>query len=62
MFAPGVGGWPTAGCPGCSMVVDHIGPLEPIAHLQRFAEGATRPFLCIFGVDRLEVYERVREG
>lgn len=28
MFAPGVGGWPTAGCPGCSMVVDHMGPLE----------------------------------
>src|SRR5260221_10156634 len=28
MFAPGVGGWPTAGCPGCSLVVDHIGPLE----------------------------------
>jgi predicted dithiol-disulfide oxidoreductase (DUF899 family) len=28
MFAPGVGGWPTAGCPGCSMVVDHLGPLE----------------------------------
>lgn len=28
MFAPGVEGWPTAGCPGCSMVVDHIGPLE----------------------------------
>ena len=28
MFAPGVQGWPTAGCPGCSMVVDHIGPLE----------------------------------
>src|SRR5437016_5608469 len=28
MFAPGVGGWPSAGCPGCSMVVDHIGPLE----------------------------------
>ena len=30
MFAPDVDGWPTAGCPGCSMVVDHIGPL---AHL-----------------------------
>src|SRR6188474_478354 len=28
MFAPGVSGWPTAGCPGCSMVVDHFGPLE----------------------------------
>ena len=28
MFAPGVGGWPEAGCPRCSMVVDHLGPLE----------------------------------
>ena len=25
MFAPGVQGWPTAGCPGCSMFVDQIG-------------------------------------
>jgi predicted dithiol-disulfide oxidoreductase (DUF899 family) len=25
MFAPGVDGWPSAGCPGCSMVVDQIG-------------------------------------
>jgi predicted dithiol-disulfide oxidoreductase (DUF899 family) len=24
MFAPGVDGWPEAGCPGCSFVVDHI--------------------------------------
>lgn len=30
MFAPEVDGWPSAGCPGCSMVVDHIGHL---AHL-----------------------------
>jgi predicted dithiol-disulfide oxidoreductase (DUF899 family) len=30
MFAPGVDGWPTAGCPGCSMVVDNVGHL---AHL-----------------------------
>src|SRR5436190_20418238 len=28
MLAPGVNGWPKAGCPGCSMVVDHIGPVE----------------------------------
>src|ERR671918_1144929 len=28
MFAPGVDGWPTAGCPGCSMVADQIIPLE----------------------------------
>lgn len=25
MFAPGVNGWPTAGCPGCSMFLDNIG-------------------------------------
>ena len=30
MFAPGVNGWPTAGCPGCSMVADQI---IPVAHL-----------------------------
>jgi predicted dithiol-disulfide oxidoreductase (DUF899 family) len=30
MFAPGVGGWPTAGCPGCSLLVDQIAHL---AHL-----------------------------
>ena len=30
MFAPGVGGWPSAGCPGCSMFVDQVGHL---AHL-----------------------------
>jgi predicted dithiol-disulfide oxidoreductase (DUF899 family) len=30
MFAPGVDGWPDAGCDGCSMVVDQVGHL---AHL-----------------------------
>jgi hypothetical protein len=30
MYAPGVEGWPSAGCPGCSMFVDSIGEL---AHL-----------------------------
>ncbi|MBA3564351.1 MAG: DUF899 domain-containing protein, partial [Gammaproteobacteria bacterium] len=25
MFAPDVDGWPSAGCPGCSMVVDNLG-------------------------------------
>src|SRR5205823_3956779 len=24
MFAPGVGGWPNAGCPGCSFMVDQF--------------------------------------
>src|SRR5467141_3425591 len=27
MFAPGVEGWPDAGCPGCSMFVDQVGDL-----------------------------------
>jgi predicted dithiol-disulfide oxidoreductase (DUF899 family) len=30
MFAPGVDGWPSAGCDGCSMFVDNVGHL---AHL-----------------------------
>jgi predicted dithiol-disulfide oxidoreductase (DUF899 family) len=30
MFAPGVDGWPNAGCPGCSFVVDQI---PHLAHL-----------------------------
>jgi predicted dithiol-disulfide oxidoreductase (DUF899 family) len=33
MFAPGVHGWPAAGCPGCSMFVDNIGQFTPV-HLQ----------------------------
>ena len=40
MFAPSVDGWPSAGCPGCSMVVDYIGP---IAHLHG---PATLPWRC----------------
>src|SRR5215216_4655291 len=27
MFAPGVEGWPEAGCSGCSMFVDNLGHL-----------------------------------
>jgi len=51
MFAPDVGGWPAAGCPGCSWFVDNIGHLShlhardtsfvlvsraPLASLQRY--------------------------
>jgi predicted dithiol-disulfide oxidoreductase (DUF899 family) len=32
MFAPGVHGWPSAGCPGCSMFVDNIGQFA-VPHL-----------------------------
>jgi hypothetical protein len=33
MFAPGVRGWPTAGCPGCSMFLDNIGQFTRV-HLK----------------------------
>jgi len=34
MFAEGVDGWPTAGCPGCSMFMDNVGQftLTHLAH------------------------------
>jgi len=32
MFAPDVGGWPTAGCPMCSFLADHINSVLP--HLE----------------------------
>jgi predicted dithiol-disulfide oxidoreductase (DUF899 family) len=53
MFAPGVDGWPTAGCPGCSMFVDQVGHLThlhardtsfclvsraPLAKIKRYRE------------------------
>ncbi|HEY7889465.1 MAG TPA: DUF899 domain-containing protein [Steroidobacteraceae bacterium] len=33
MFSPRVSGWPTAGCPGCSMFLDNIGQFTPV-HLR----------------------------
>lgn len=33
MFAPGVGGWPDAGCVGCSMFTDNIGQFT-LVHLK----------------------------
>ena len=53
MFAPGVDGWPEAGCPGCSMVADQVADLShlhardasfvfvsrgPLANLERYRE------------------------
>lgn len=32
MFAPGVPGWPQAGCPGCSLLLDNIGQFT-LVHL-----------------------------
>ena len=53
MFAPGVEGWPAAGCPGCTMFVDQVGHLAhlhardtsfvlvsraPLANLERYRQ------------------------
>jgi predicted dithiol-disulfide oxidoreductase (DUF899 family) len=34
MFAPGVGGWPNAGCEGCSWYADNVGNLDHLAARQ----------------------------
>ncbi len=53
MFAPGVDGWPDAGCPGCSMVVDQIGNL---AHLH--ARDTSLALVSRAPLENLERYRR----
>ena len=53
MFAPDVDGWPSAGCPGCSMVIDHIGPL---AHLH--ARNTSLVLVSRAPLPNLESYKR----
>ncbi|MBV8900408.1 MAG: DUF899 domain-containing protein [Verrucomicrobia bacterium] len=53
MFAPEVDGWPSAGCPGCSMVVDHIGPLPHLhARDTSFALVSRAPLASLEGYKR----------
>jgi predicted dithiol-disulfide oxidoreductase (DUF899 family) len=53
MFAPGVDGWPTAGCDGCSMVVDNIGHL---AHLH--ARDVSLVLVSRAPLEKIEAYKR----
>ena len=53
MFAPGVAGWPDAGCDGCSMVVDNIGHL---AHLH--ARDTSLALVSRAPVENIERYRR----
>jgi predicted dithiol-disulfide oxidoreductase (DUF899 family) len=53
MFAPGVEGWPTAGCPGCSMFVDQIGHL---AHIN--ARDTTLALISRAPLAKLEAYKK----
>jgi predicted dithiol-disulfide oxidoreductase (DUF899 family) len=53
MLAPGVHGWPDAGCPGCSWVVDSFG--HP-AHLN--ARGTTLALVSLAPLTRIDAYRK----
>jgi predicted dithiol-disulfide oxidoreductase (DUF899 family) len=53
MFAPGASGWPSAGCDGCSMVVDNVGHL---AHLH--ARDTSFALVSEAPVEKIEHYRQ----
>jgi predicted dithiol-disulfide oxidoreductase (DUF899 family) len=53
MFAPGVDGWPDAGCPGCSMVLDQI---PHIAHMH--ARDTSFVAVSLAPLAKIETYRR----
>src|SRR5262249_58343548 len=55
MFAPGVNGWPSAGCPGCSMFLDNIGEYTRV-HLN--ARGISFAVVSRAPLENLESYRR----
>ena len=54
MFAPGVNGWPSAGCPGCSMFTDNIGQFA-LAHLN--ARGVSLALVSRAPLANIEAYK-----
>jgi predicted dithiol-disulfide oxidoreductase (DUF899 family) len=55
MFAPNVGGWPDAACPGCSMFTDNIGRFAR-THLEQ--RGVTFATVSLAPLDNIERYRR----
>ena len=55
MFAPGVSGWPAAGCPGCSLFLDNIGQFTPV-HLK--ARDAALAVVSRAPLANIEAYRR----
>lgn len=53
MFGPGAGGWPDAGCPGCSLVADQICHLS---HLH--ARDTSFVFVSIAPLPKIEAYRK----
>lgn len=55
MFAPGVHGWPSAGCPGCSMFLDSMGQYAPV-HLK--ARDASFAVVSRAPLENIETYRQ----
>src|SRR5690242_9114957 len=55
MFAPGVHGWPSAGCPGCSMFLDSLGEYARI-HLN--ARDASFAVVARAPLENIEAYRQ----
>lgn len=55
MFAPGVHGWPSAGCPGCSMFLDNIGQYTRV-HLN--ARGISFAVVSRAPLENIEAYRQ----
>jgi predicted dithiol-disulfide oxidoreductase (DUF899 family) len=53
MFAPGVDGWPDAGCDGCSMVADQI---PHLAHLH--ARDTSFAMVSLAPIEKIEAYRQ----
>ncbi len=53
MFAPSVGGWPTAGCPGCSLLMDNMGH---VAHLN--ARDTSFAIVSLAPLKQIQVYKK----
>ena len=53
MFGPGAGGWPDAGCPGCSMFIDQVGHLS---HLH--ARDTSFALVSIAPLPKIEAYRK----
>jgi predicted dithiol-disulfide oxidoreductase (DUF899 family) len=53
MFAPSVDGWPDAGCPGCSMVLDQLG------HQAHFRARSTQfSVVSVAPLDKIQAYRK----
>ena len=55
MFAPGVDGWPSAGCPGCSMFTDNIGQF---ARVHLCARSVSFAVVSRAPIDNIETYRK----